>query len=70
VVFWIEADRATNHFLSAKLVYSLSASTKPGKYTMCAPFPYRTEKASPLDRAEMQGRLLPLGGFDSPPGRI
>jgi len=70
VVFGIKADLATNQFSSAEVVYNLSAPTKRGKYTICAAFLYGTEKASPLGRVEMNGRILPLGGFDGASGRI
>jgi hypothetical protein len=70
VVFGVKADLATNQFSSTKVVYNLSAPTKPGKYTMCAAFLYGTEKASPIGRVETHGRTLPLGGFDGASGRI
>ncbi len=70
VVFGIKADLATNQFSNTKVVYNLSAPTKPGKYTICAAFLYGTEKASPLGRVEVHGRTMPLGGFDATSGRI
>ncbi len=70
VVFGVSADLATNQFSNAKVIYNLTAPSKPGKYTICAAFLYGTEKASPLGRVDMHGHILPLGGFAGGSGRI
>lgn len=70
VVFGVSADLANNQFSNSKVIYKLTAPSKPGKYTICAAFLYGTEKASPLGRVEMHGHAMPLGGFAGQSGRI
>ena len=70
VVFGVNADLSRSQFSCTKVIYNLSAPSKPGKYTICAAFLYGTEKASPLGRVEVHGHTQPLGGFAGGSGRI
>jgi hypothetical protein len=70
VVFGVNADLSRSQFSCTKVIYNLSAPSKPGKYTICAAFLYGTEKASPLGRVEIHGHTQPLGGFAGKSGRI